>query len=87
MFDHLLIVHIFLFVVFCFIWRWIDFDSYNLGFPIWTGTTRIRPLTRGTWFAMLSGRTREGLTVNTRPHEGADDQKDANNYDEYCVHN
>ena len=65
MFDHLLIVRIFLFVVFCFIWRWIDFDSYNLVFPIRTGTTRIRPLTRCTWPAMLSGRTREGLASNT----------------------
>lgn len=32
MFDHLLIVRIFLFMFFCFIWCWIDFDSYNLGF-------------------------------------------------------
>ena len=30
--DHLLIVRIFLFMFFCFIWCWIDFDSYNLGF-------------------------------------------------------
>ena len=62
--DCLLIVRIFLFVFFCFIWCWIDFDSYNLGFPIWTGTTRIRPMTRCNWPTMLSGCTREGLTGN-----------------------
>ena len=46
--DHLLIVRIFLFVFFCFIWCWIDFDSYNLGFLIRTGTAHIpRPEASG----------------------------------------
>lgn len=62
--DHLLIVRIFLFVFFCFIWCWINFDSYNLGFLIRTGTAHGHPLTRGAWFAMPPGRTREGFASN-----------------------